>query len=175
MSLHSLQNHLISSMLATSPHRKSMHAAVDERLSIPPFTIPSTPHTWLAYSSTMFVFSLTYNPSKNFRMSLFRTRHACWMSAADCETFSRLLPVSSIWSLTFFDASTSTPGWQTMRRTIFSPRKFLQIASPVSTKSNQTVFTASLRFDAMLVLVSALLTESPPPTTRSPCSYPNSR
>jgi len=47
------------------------------------------------YSSTMLPFSLTYRPSKNFRISLFRTLQICWISAADCETASRLLPESS--------------------------------------------------------------------------------
>jgi hypothetical protein len=60
-----------------------------------------------------------------FRISLFRTLHFCWMSAALCETFSRELPLSCSSSFTFFDTSTSTPGCITTLRTIFSPMKFL--------------------------------------------------
>ena len=77
------------------------------------------------YSSAMLPRSLTYRPSKNFRISLFRTLQICWRSAADCETFSRLLPVISIWSFTPFEASTVTPSCMVTLRTIFSPKKFL--------------------------------------------------
>ena len=78
------------------------------------------------YSASIVPFSDTYSPSKNFRISLFLTLQACWMSAADCETFSTELPVSSIWSLTPLEGSTSTPSSMRTRRTIFSPRKFLR-------------------------------------------------
>ncbi|KAL2280707.1 hypothetical protein FJTKL_12412 [Diaporthe vaccinii] len=60
-----------------------------------------------------------------FRISLFRTRQICWMSAADWETASRELPdrtSSSFWAL---EISTSTPDCMMTLRTSFSPMKFL--------------------------------------------------
>ena len=64
-----------------------------------------------------------------FRISLFRTLQICWMSAADCETFSSELPNNCSSSFWFFDGSTSTPGCMTTLRTIFSPMKILCIPS----------------------------------------------
>ena len=63
--------------------------------------------------------------SLTFRISLFRTLQICWMSAADCETFSSEFPNSCSSSFWFFEGSTSTPGCITTLRTIFSPMKFL--------------------------------------------------
>lgn len=63
--------------------------------------------------------------SLTFRISLFRTRQICWMSAADWETASRELPdrtSSSFWAL---EISTSTPDCMMTLRTSFSPMKFL--------------------------------------------------
>merc|ERR1712102_262407 len=78
------------------------------------------------YSSlTTDVFSETYNPSKNFLISLFFTVVDCWIRAADCETASMELPwtiSSSFWALEF---STTTPSCILTRRMNFSPRKFL--------------------------------------------------
>lgn len=60
---------------------------------------PNTPASLQAcntvYAASTLPRSLTYRPSKNFRISLFLTRHACWISAADCDTFSSELPLSS--------------------------------------------------------------------------------
>merc|ERR1719270_2468283 len=76
------------------------------------------------YSSlTTDVFSETYNPSKNFLISLFFTVVDCWIRAADCDTASIELPCtisSSFWPLLF---STVTPGCILTFLMNFSPRK----------------------------------------------------
>jgi hypothetical protein len=116
----------------------------------PPFIRNVRKDAHITQSSTMLPFSETYRPSKNyishvstkflifkkggqrnltFRISLFRTLQICWMSAADCETFSSELPYSCSSSFWFFEGSTSTPGCITTFRTIFSPMKFLCMPS----------------------------------------------
>ena len=62
---------------------------------------------------------------RTLRISLFRTRQICWMSAALWETPSRELPESWSSSLTLGEGITSTPGWAVTRRTYFSPKKLL--------------------------------------------------
>lgn len=84
-----------------------------------------------------------------FRISLLRTRHEVWMSAADCETASMSLPSvmqhtiqqyfhktlqqsdrrMTIWSLTLEDSATVTPSSMGTFRTRFSPKK-LRISTP---------------------------------------------
>ena len=65
---------------------------------------------YIAYSSfTMVVFSETYTPSKNFRMSFFLTWHDMLMSAADLLTSSMSLPEITSSSLTFVDRTILTP------------------------------------------------------------------
>jgi len=65
---------------------------------------------YIAYSSfTMVVFSDTYTPSKNFRMSFFLTWHDMLMSAADLLTSSMSLPEITSSSLTFVDRTILTP------------------------------------------------------------------
>ena len=103
-----------------------------------------------------------------FRISLFRTLQICWMSAADCETFSSELPYNCSSSFWFFEGSTSTPGCMTTLRTIFSPMKFLCI--PISTSpslANSPVFSNPSR--------AVKRTGSPPQTDRFRCSSQHSR
>lgn len=65
---------------------------------------------YIAYSSfTMVVFSETYTPSKNFRMSFFLTWHDMLISAADLLTSSMSLPEITSSSLTFVDRTILTP------------------------------------------------------------------
>merc|ERR550532_624589 len=69
------------------------------------------------------VFSLTYTPSKNLRISLFLTVVDCWIRAADLETSSISFPWrmnSSFWA---FEASHVTPGSMFTIRVNFSPKK----------------------------------------------------
>ena len=79
----------------------------------------------LTYSSdcTTVVFSLTYKPSKNLRISLSLTVVECWMCEAESETASISFPSKISSSFCLGELKTVTPGCMCTRRMCFSPRK----------------------------------------------------
>ena len=108
-----------------SPDTLTTHQA--DITSIPQRCYPSQTRT--DRQGTEAMVSSTFGPlgslSLTFRISLLRTLQICWMSAALWETASRELPESWSSSLTLGEVMISTPGWQTTRRTYFSPKKLL--------------------------------------------------
>lgn len=89
---------------------------------------------------------------RTFRISLFRTRQICWMSAALCETASSELPLRISSSFCAFEISASTPGCITTFRTIFSPMKLLQRIQvspcPVSASDHNSACPSPSLFNA---------------------------
>merc|ERR1711981_1538717 len=82
---------------------------------------------WRDYSGSMLLFSLTYTPSRNLRISFLLTMHTWWMREALLPTFSIELPSRAISSLLPV-LSTFTPSFIGTLRMTFSPRK-LRISS----------------------------------------------
>merc|ERR1712096_145423 len=74
-------------------------------------------------SLTTVVFSETYIPSRNLRMSLFFTVVDCWMRAADWLTASIEFPCTISSSFCALEFSTVTPSCMRTFRMNFSPRK----------------------------------------------------